>query len=66
VSCRGVQYVLSIMRKYIIVKVGRIKKTNRTKIGGSFRNCAAIGEGEICIMGLGDGRPWCRGIKRLT
>jgi len=43
---RGVQYVLSMMHKYIMVKVGKSQKTKK----GEFINVAEIGG--ICINGF--------------
>jgi len=34
---RGVEYVLSMMRKYIVVKVGESQKTKNMESSGSYK-----------------------------
>jgi len=48
VSFKGVQYVLCMMHKCIIVKVGKAKKRKQMKMGKKFINFAEVGG--ICNM----------------
>jgi len=50
--------MLSMMRKCIMVRVGKVKKTKKNKNRGKFIDFAEIGRHAICIIRLGgDGRP---------
>ena len=54
---KGVQNVLRMMRKLIMVKVGKDKKQKGTKIIGEIYICGwKRWECAICITSLGDGR----------
>lgn len=53
---RGVQYVLSKMRKCTIVKVGEEKNKKNKQNTEKFISVTEIGEYALCIIGWGVGR----------
>ena len=53
---RGIQYILSMMRKCIMAKVG-ISKKMKTKENRGVIYLFEMGEYAICIFGFGDWTP---------
>ena len=56
---KGIQYVLSMMCKYVMVKVGEGKHEKNENRWGIYKFCWNRREYGICIIGSGgNGRPW--------